>query len=60
MVGRDEILIGESGNVENEESEDYLHYCAAAEAIDEALETGEVAHLEDFIKELGLESDCGL
>jgi hypothetical protein len=44
----------------NEEHEDYLDYCAAAEAIDEALETGEVTPLEDFIKELGLEKDCGL
>jgi len=44
----------------DEDREDYLDYCAAAEAIDEALETGEVTPLEDFIKELGLEKDCGL
>lgn len=55
-VGRDEILIGEPGNSEDEESENYLDHCAAAEAIDEALETGEVAHLEDLIKELRLEN----
>ncbi len=37
-----------------EEREDYLDYCAAAEAIDEALETGEVRSFEEFAKELGL------
>lgn len=45
---------------EDEEREDYLDYCAAVEAIDEALETGEITPFEDFIKELGLENDCGL
>jgi hypothetical protein len=44
----------------DEEREDYLDHCAAAEAIDEALETGEVTSLEDFVKELGLEKDCDL
>jgi hypothetical protein len=56
MVPDKEILPDET----DEEREDYLDYCAAAEAIDEALETGEVTPLEDFIKELGLEKDCGL
>ncbi len=44
---------------EDDEREDYLDYCAAVKAIDEALETGEITPLEDFIKELGLENDCG-
>ena len=57
MVHTDDTL---TEKLENEEREDYLDYCAAAEAIDEALETGEITPLEDFIKELGLEKDCGL
>ena len=56
MVPDKEILPDET----DEEREDYVDYCAAAEAIDEALETVEVTPLEDFIKELGLEKDCGL
>ena len=39
----------------DEEREDYLDYCAAAEAIDEALEKGEVKKTEDFAKELGFD-----
>jgi hypothetical protein len=39
--------------MKDEAREDYLDYCAAAEAIDEALETGEITPLDDFIKELG-------
>jgi|GEM_PF-1473816 len=60
MAQSDEIVSGETEYTENEEREDYLDYCAAAEAIDEALETGEIRPLEEFIKELGLEKDCGL
>jgi hypothetical protein len=60
MVDPDEILMGDPGNAEDEESEDYLDYNAAGEAIDEALGKGDVAHLEQFIKELGLENDGGL
>jgi hypothetical protein len=56
----DGTLQGERESAEDEEREDYLDCCAAAEAIDEALETGEITPLEDFIKELGLEKDCGL
>lgn len=38
-----------------EEREDYLDYCAAAEAIDEALEEGGVKKTGDFAKELGFD-----
>ncbi len=44
----------------DEEHEDYLDYCAAAEAIDEALENREATPLEDFIEELGLREELGL
>ncbi len=37
-----------------EEHEDHLDRCAAAEAIDEALETGEIRSFEDFAKEIGV------
>lgn len=37
-----------------EEREDYLDYCAAAEAIEEALETGEIRPFEELAKELGI------
>ena len=57
MAQRKEIATEDIERVEDEEREDYLDYCAAAEAIDEALETGEITTLEDFIKELGLEKD---
>jgi dihydroneopterin aldolase len=38
----------------DEELEDYLDYCAAAEAIEEALKTGEIRPFEEFAKELGI------
>jgi len=38
-----------------QESEDHLDYCAAVEAIDEALEEGEVRRTRDFARELGLD-----
>jgi hypothetical protein len=38
-----------------EEGEDYLDYCAAAEAIDEALEEGGIKKTRDFAKELGFD-----
>jgi hypothetical protein len=60
MARREEIATEDIERVEDGEREDYLDYCAASEAIDEALETGEITSLEDFIKELGLEKDCGL
>ncbi|MBI4965140.1 MAG: hypothetical protein HY913_17835 [Desulfomonile tiedjei] len=44
----------EEKKMPEEESEDYLDYCAAAEAIDEALETGEIRSFEDFAKEVGI------
>ncbi len=40
--------------VTQEEYEDHLDYYAAAEAIDEALETGEIRSFEDFAKEIGI------
>jgi len=49
-VEAEEVLTQE----EDEEREDYLDYCAAVEAIDEALETGEIRPFEEFAKELGL------
>jgi hypothetical protein len=60
MTQPDEILTGEMDHEEDEEWEDYLDLCAAAKAIDEALETGEIQPFEDFMKELGLEKHCGL
>jgi hypothetical protein len=59
MAQSDGALQEERETVEDEEREDYLDYCAAAEAMDEALETGEITPLEDFINKLGLEKDCG-
>jgi len=38
-----------------EEREDRLDYYAAAEAIDEALETGGIKKTKDFAKELGFD-----
>ena len=55
MTQRKEIANEDIERVEDEEREDYLDYCAAAEAIDEALETREITSLEDFIKELAIE-----
>ena len=54
MVQTDETLTGEIERTEDDEREDYLDYCSAAEAIDEALETGEIRPFEDFAKELGI------
>jgi hypothetical protein len=45
---------------EEEAWEDYQDYCAAAAALDEALLTGEITPLEDLIRELGLEKECGV
>ncbi len=38
-----------------EEREDYLDYCGAAEAIDEALEKGGIKKTRDFAKDLGFD-----
>ena len=38
-----------------EEYEDHLDYCAAVEAIDEALEEGGMKRTRDFAKELGID-----
>jgi hypothetical protein len=38
-----------------EEYEDHLDYCAATEAIDEALEKGGMKRARDFAKELGFD-----
>ena len=38
-----------------EEYEDHLDYCAAVEAIDEALEKGGTKRTRDFAKELGFD-----
>jgi dihydroneopterin aldolase len=40
---------------DEEKIEDYLDYCAASEAIEEALETGKIMKTSDFAKELDLE-----
>jgi len=53
MAEPGEMLTRAAGTMKDEAREDYLDYCAAAEAIDEALETGEITPLDDFIKELG-------
>jgi len=41
------------GFKDEEDKQDYLDACAAAEAIEEALETGEITPFEDFAKEMG-------
>jgi hypothetical protein len=38
---------------DEEDRQDYLDACAAADAIEEALETGEITPFEDFAKEMG-------
>jgi hypothetical protein len=43
-----------------EERQDHLDCCAAAEALDEFLQDREITPLEDFIRELGLEKDLGV
>jgi hypothetical protein len=58
MVQPDETITEPMEPDEDEEWEDYLDCCAAAEAIDEALRTREITPLEDFIRELGLEKEC--
>lgn len=41
------------GYTSEEEREDYLDYCAATEAIDEALAKREIRLFDEFAKELG-------
>lgn len=50
-----ESLPSDSEAPEEEAREDYLDYCAAAEAIEEALETGDITLTKDFAKELGFD-----
>ncbi len=38
---------------DEEDRQDYLDACAAADAIEEALKTGEITSFEDFAKEMG-------
>jgi dihydroneopterin aldolase len=40
---------------DDEKIEDYLDYCVASEAIEEALETSKIMKTSDFAKELGFE-----
>jgi hypothetical protein len=62
-VSQPKPIDGEKSSVEprleppmpEEEREDYLDYCAAAEAIDEALEKGGIKRTKDFAKELGFD-----
>jgi hypothetical protein len=44
----------EDEKMTEEEYEDRLDFCAAAEAVDEALATGEIRSFEDFAKEMGI------
>jgi hypothetical protein len=44
-----------SREISEEDYEDHLDYCAAIEAIDEALEKGQIKRTRDFAKELGLD-----
>ncbi len=39
-------------DMSEQERQDHLDYCAAAEALDEFLQDREITPLEDFIKEL--------
>ncbi len=43
----------QKGFRDEEDRQDYLDACAAADAIEEALETGEITPFEDFEKEMG-------
>ncbi len=45
----------EESKMTEEEHEDHLDYCAAVEAIDEALEKGGMQRTRDFAKELGFD-----
>jgi hypothetical protein len=38
---------------DEEDRQDYLDACAAADAIEEALETGEITPFEEFAEEMG-------
>ena len=38
---------------DDEDYQDYLDACAAADAIEEALETGEITPFKDFAKKMG-------
>jgi len=49
-----ELLEGISTRSADENREDYLDYCAASAALDEAIADGEVTPLEEFAKELGI------
>jgi hypothetical protein len=46
--------------LDEEAWEDYQDYCASAEALEEALQTKEITPLDEYIKELGLEKECGI
>jgi hypothetical protein len=37
-----------------EDRQDYLDACAAADSIQEAIETGEITPFDDFVKEMAL------
>jgi hypothetical protein len=63
MPSAEPIPIGKPPRLEDmteEEKQDHLDYCAAAEALDEFLQDREITPLADFIKELGLNADLGL
>ncbi len=47
---------GEDTRISEDEYEDHLDYCAAVEAIDEALNKGGMKRTRDFAKELGFDS----
>lgn len=45
----------QDGKMTEEEYEDHVDYCVAAEAIDEAREDGGMKRTRDFAKELGFD-----
>ncbi len=51
--GTASIITEPEGLKDDEDRQDHLDACAAADAIEEALETGEIRAFEEFAKEMG-------
>ncbi|MFC1835622.1 hypothetical protein ACFL2Q_12940 [Thermodesulfobacteriota bacterium] len=55
LIELPESMPSDSASPEEEGREEYLDYCAAAEAIEEALETSDIMPTQDFATELGFD-----
>jgi len=51
--GARSVETSSEGFRDDEDRQDCLDTCAASEAIEEALETGEITSFEDFAREMG-------